>query len=135
MSRPWLLTYQWLTGISDSVTGCLLYVAPAFTLRMLGVYVPADALLYISYIGAFVFAVGLACLYGALLMHVRACVERIETVCLLTAFSRDAVAIYLLQAIAAGKMHASWTSVALFHGTCAALQGIGLRSGWLRNAR
>lgn len=135
MNRSWLLTYQWLTGISDSITGSLLYVAPALTLRMLGVRAPADALLYVSYIGAFAFSVGLAGLYGALLLHVRANAERIETVWLLTAFSRAAVAIYLLQAVAAGRMPAAWASVALFDGICATLQGIGLRKGWLRNAR
>ncbi|HEY3704884.1 MAG TPA: hypothetical protein VGL22_07450 [Terracidiphilus sp.] len=134
MNRSLLLIYQWATGLSDSLTGILLYVAPAFTLRMMGVHAPADAMPYIGYIGAFVLTTGLACLYGAYLLHVRACPERIETVWLLTAFSRAAVAIYIAQAITAGTLENAWISVALFDGACVLVQAIGLSRRWLKHA-
>ena len=135
MKRSLLLAYQWATGLSDSLTGILLYVAPCFTLRMMGVQAPADALPYIGYIGAFVLSVGLACLYGALLLQSGGCTDRIETVWLVTAFARGAVAIYLLQAVATGKLEAMWLTVAAFDGACVLVQGIGLRRRWLKNAR
>jgi hypothetical protein len=135
MKRNALLAYQWVTGLSDTLTGGLLQLAPAFTLRMMGVHAPADALPYVGYIGAFVFSVGLACLYGAYLLHVRACSERIETVWLLTAFARAAVAIYLLFTVLHGNMGSSWMTVVLFDGACVVIQGVGLRRGWLRNAQ
>jgi hypothetical protein len=135
MKRSALLAYQWLTGMADILTGILLYVAPGFVLRMLGVHAPADTLPYISYIGAFVFSVGLACLYGALLVRACACVERIETVWILTGFTRAAVAVYVLQAIVTGKLEAGWISVAAFDGACALVQGIGLRRKWLKDAK
>lgn len=134
MNRTVLLAYQWATGVSDTCTGALLYVAPAFTLRIMGVHAPSDAVPYIGYIGALVLSVGLACLYGAYLMHARECIERIETVWLLTAFSRAAVAIYLLQTILSGALEPAWITVVLFDGACVVVQGSALRGRWLRNA-
>jgi len=135
MRRPLLLAYQLVTGISDAATGILLCVAPAFTLRLMGVHAPADSLPYIGYIGAFVISVGLACLYGARILRLPYSAERIETVWLLTALSRAAVALYLLPEISIGNFSHGWLSVVLFDGTCALVQIIGLRRGWLRNAR
>lgn len=135
MNRTLLMVYQWATALSDTLTGVLLYVVPAFTLRLMGVHAPADALPYLSYIGAFVLSTGLACVYGAVLLHERACSQRIETVWLLTSLSRAAVAIYVLQAVAAGKLETAWMSVAFFDGACVIIQGIGLRRGWLKHAR
>ena len=135
MRRSTLLAYQWVTGLADALTGILLYLAPGFTLRMMGVHAPEDAMPYIGYIGAFVLSVGLACIYGALLVRVCACVERIETVWVLTAFTRAAVAVYVLQAIVTGKLEAAWVSVVLFDGACVLIQGIGLRRKWLKDAK
>lgn len=135
MKRSILLAYQWFTGVADTLTGISLYVAPAFTLRMMGVHAPADAMPYVGYVGAFVLSVGLACIYGALLVRACACVERIETVWVLTAFARAAVAVYLLQAIITGKLEVGWISVVIFDGACVLVQGIGLRRKWLKDAR
>jgi hypothetical protein len=57
MKRPLLVGYQLLIGLSDTLTGALLIVAPALTLRMMLLQAPSDALIYISFMGAFVFAV------------------------------------------------------------------------------
>lgn len=135
MKRPLLFAYQLLTGLSDTLTGAMLCAAPAFTLRAMGVHAPADALPYVGYIGAFVLSVGLACLYGARILRLPGATDRIETVWFLTALARAAVALYLLPEISIGNLQHAWLSVVLFDGTCAVIQGIGLRRGWLRDAR
>ncbi|HUY95703.1 MAG TPA: hypothetical protein VMU71_10405 [Terracidiphilus sp.] len=131
MKHSMLVGYQWATGAADLCTGALLYIAPALTLRMMGLHAPEDAAPYVSYIGAFVLSVGLSCIYGAWLLQRDATSERLETVWLLTAFARSAVAIYVIKGVLAGELEAPWMMVAAFDGVCAAVQGIGLRRGWL----
>jgi hypothetical protein len=133
MNRPILLTYQVLVGISDTSTGALLIVAPEFTLRLMHLQVPSDALAYVSFVGAFVFSVGLACLYGALLMAHKGCRQRIETVWLLTAFTRASVAIFILSQIMTHSLPLGWSTVALTDGACVVIQAVGLRRRWLDN--
>ena len=133
MSRRILIAYQLLIGISDTATGALLIVAPALTLRLMGLHAPSDALPYLSFIGAFVFSVGLACLYGAFLMRCDTEKARLEMVWLLTAFSRAAVSIFVFQQVISGRLEAGWVTVALSDGTMVVIQAIGLRRGWLAN--
>jgi hypothetical protein len=134
MKRSILLAYQWITALSDTLTGALLYLAPALTLRIMGVHAPTDATPYISYIGAFVLSVGLACLYGAVMLNKRAPAERIESVWLLTAISRAAVAIYVLKAMMSQTLEPAWVPVALFDAACVVIQAVGLRQRWLVDA-
>ncbi len=135
MNRSLLIAYQWMTGLSDTLTGTLLYVAPWFALRLMGVHAPADAAPWVGYIGAFVLSVGLAGLYGVHLVSIRAPIERIETVWLLTAFSRAAVVVYLFKCILARQIEPAWMSVVLFDGACVLVQAIGLRKRWLAHAQ
>jgi hypothetical protein len=132
-SKP-LFVYQALTGLSDTGTGWLLCVAPLATLRLLGIDVPREAAPYISYIGAFVLSVGLACLYGLLLLMMAPSSERLETVWLLTAFTRSAVALFIAKSVITGQLPPEWLMVAFFDGGCAAIQAVGLRQRWLRDA-
>ncbi len=134
MKASLLLGYQWVTGLSDAGTGVLLCAAPAFTLRLMGLHVPPDAEPYVSYIGAFVLSVGLACLYGVLLIVRRALMEHLEVVWLLTAFTRSAVAIYVASAVATGTLAPGWLGVAVFDAACVVIQAIGLRKRWLTDA-
>ncbi len=133
MSRRILIGYQLLIGLSDTATGALLIVAPALTLRLMGLHAPSDALPFLSFIGAFVFSVGLACLYGAFLMRCDTEKARLEMVWLLTAFSRAAVAVFVFQQVISGALEAGWLTVALSDGTMVVIQAIGLRRGWLAN--
>ena len=135
MRRSVLLAYQWFTGLSDTCTGVLLYVAPAFTLGLMGIHAPLEANPYISYIGAFVLSVGISCIYGGLLITYNARAERLETVWLLTAFARSAVAIYLLKGILSGELEPAWATVAVFDASCVVFQAIGLRKRWPAHAR
>src|SRR5208337_1798966 len=112
-------------------TGVLLLLAPAFTLRTMGLHVPDDALPFLSFIGAFVFSVGLACLYGFLAMVRREKPCRIEIVWLLTAFPRAGVASFVFAQVISHALEAGWLTVAISDAVCVVIQGIGLRKGWL----
>jgi hypothetical protein len=134
MNRPMIFTYQMLTGLSDASTGALLIISPVFTLRLMGLHVPADSLPYLSFIGAFVLSVGLSCLYGAYLIARCASVPRLEMVWLLTAFTRSGVAIFVVTQILTQTLETGWVTVALSDGACVLIQAIGLRKGWLAHA-
>jgi hypothetical protein len=134
MKRPILTLYQSAIGISDTATGILLVAAPRFTLHLMGLLAPVDALPYLSFIGAFVFSVGLACLYGAKLAACDGCKRKLATVWLLTAITRASVALFVIDSVLAGTLQAGWLTVAACDAGCAGIQAIGLRRGWLDNA-
>lgn len=134
MSRGILIAYQTCIGICDTLTGAMLMISPALTLRLMGLQVPADALPFLSFIGAFVFPVGLACLYGALVLMRKWCLCRLQMVWLSTGFIRASVAIFVVTAVLAQKLETGWLTVAITDGTCVAIQVIGLRKGWLTDA-
>lgn len=134
MKHPVLFGYQAIAGLSDIVTGAMLCAAPEFTLHLMGLHTVADAVPYISYIGAFVLSVGLSYLYGAILIAIEAPPERMEMVWLLTAFTRSAVAIYVVKAVLVGDLESGWITVAAFDAGCALIQAVGLRKRWLFDA-
>ena len=131
MKDLYLLGYQLIAGASDTSTGALLIAAPLFTVRMMGVSVPSDATPFLSFIGAFVLAVGLSYLYGALLVRRTGGVPRLEAVWLLTAIIRSSVAIFVLGAVASRILSPGWLTIAIFDGICVVIQARGLRRGWL----
>jgi hypothetical protein len=133
MKHPFLLTYQLLIGISDTLTGALLIVAPELTLHLMRLHAPAESLPFVSFIGAFVFAVGLSCLYGAYVTSLRPCASKLEVVWLVTALVRSSVAIFVLVSVMTGVLEAGWLTVAVSDGACVVIQATGLRRGWLRN--
>jgi hypothetical protein len=134
MKDLYLLAYQLIAGVSDTFTGMLLLAAPIFTARMMGLSVPYDATPFLSFIGAFVLAVGLSYLYGALLVRRTSGVQRLEAVWLLTAIIRSSVAIFVLAAVLNGTLATGWLFVAIFDGICVIIQARGLRRGWLSHA-
>jgi hypothetical protein len=88
-------------------------------------------LVYLSFIGAFVLSVGLACLYGAYLMIRRGSPCRLEVVWLLTAIIRASVAIFVITQILTHTLEVGWITVAFTDGSCVLIQAMGLRRGWL----
>ena len=100
----------------------------------MSVHAPESSAPFVAYIGAFVLSLGISCLYGAFLFLTPGTTERIEMVWLLTAFSRSAVAIYVLNAVLAHALEPHWLPVALFDGACVIVQGLGLRRRWLVHA-
>lgn len=134
MKRKVLIAYQLFAGLSDLGTGVLLCIAPLATLHLLGLHPPQQSASFVAFIGAFVLSTGIACLYGAQPLFQCDAVERIETVWLLTAFTRSAVAIFIVKSVLIGELEAGWMSVAAFDGVCTVIQAAGLRLGWLRDA-
>lgn len=126
-----LLAYQLVAGFSDTSTGAALIIAPVFTLRQMRLGAPADALPFLSFIGAFVLAVGLSYLYGASLVRRAGCSSRLEAVWLVTAFVRSSVAIFVVAAFISGALATGWLVIAFFDGACVLIQAAGLRRGWL----
>jgi hypothetical protein len=131
MKRHILLVYQLLIAFSDASTGALLMIAPAFTLQLMGLSAPSDSLIYISFIGAFVLSVGLACFYGAFLVYRRGRRTELEIVWVLTAVTRASVAIFVTAQLLTNTLDTGWLTVAAADGTCVLIQAIGLRKGWL----
>ena len=131
MKDLYLLAYQLIAGASDTSTGALLIAAPVFTIRLMGLTVPRDATPFLSFIGAFVLAVGLSYLYGALLIRRSGGMPRLEAVWLLTAIIRSSVAIFILAAVLSGTLPAGWLTIAVFDGICVLIQARGLHRGWL----
>jgi hypothetical protein len=110
MKHRLLFTYQILTGLSDTTTGLLLVTAPTLTLHLMHVTAPADAIPYLSWVGAFVLSVGLACLYGAILTTRPTFTAKLETIWVLTTISRTSVAIFVAAQIATGALASGWYS-------------------------
>ena len=133
MTRPMLIGYQLLIGLSDTLTGALLIFAPETALRLMFLEAPDDALIYVSFIGAFVFSVGVACLYGASLTYREQLGRRLETVWMLTALTRGSVACFVIAQVALRALPTGWLTVAITDGACVLVQAIGLRRGWLKN--
>ena len=114
------------------MTGLLLMIAPAWTLAQMGVRHAPEPVAFGGFIGAFVFSVGAAYLYSASLPLNAANARSWQTVWVLTALSRTAVASFLTWQMAAGRMELAWSTVALTDGILALFQWLGLRKGWLR---
>ena len=126
-----LLAYQLLIGASDTATGLLLLAAPALTLHLMRLHPAAAALPYLSYIGAFVFSVGLACFYGAFLTTRPLYAAQLEVVWLLTAITRASVSLFVFFNVFTGTLESGWLTVALSDGIIALIQFTGLARGWL----
>ena len=134
MRRHFLLGYQLLTGLSDTSTGIMLIAAPATTLHLMTLHASPETLPFLSYVGAFVLAVGIACLYGAwLLMTHPVLVQKLQTVWLLTAITRGLVSVFVVVKVLSGSLEFGWFTVALTDGALALFQTIGLVRGWLGN--
>lgn len=132
MKRHLLVTYQILTGLSDTSTGLLLLFAPALTLRLMELHAAPASLPFLSYVGAFVLSIGIACFYGAILALRPAMSEKLEVVWLLTGITRALVAAFVLFSILHKSLETGWVTVALTDGFLALLQFYGLSRGWLK---
>ena len=134
MNRNALLAYQLITGASDAFTGALLMIVPGMTLALMKLPAPKDDLVYLSYIGSFVFAVGLCGLYGFRLVLRGDRKKQLGTVWLLTALMRASVAVFVFQQVVAGTLAPGWIMVAGFDGCCVVIQAVGLRRRWVAYA-
>ena len=139
MSRKYrlgLTIYQYAAGLCDMSTGLLLVFAPAWTLHLMGISVPPQPIEFTSFIGVFVFSVGLTYFWVALIWPLSAAsIPTWQTQWLITALIRILVALFLLSEIASGRMEPRWIVVALSDGVLALIQWYGLCRGWLKLAQ
>lgn len=97
-----------LAGGGDLLTGLGLVAAPALTLAAMGVRVPgAEALVFVSFVGAFVGAVGASYLFALW----NGAPERLRAVFRITVLFRLAAGGYVAAAVAAGRLEWPWLSV------------------------
>ncbi len=130
--RTLVLLYHCIAGLTDTGTGLLLLLAPAWTLHLMGVSQLPQPIWYASYIGVFVLAVGasyFAILRNPLTQSARANCWRTQW--MVTALIRSALAIFILAEIATGTMQIAWIAVALTDGLYASIQWIGLGRNWI----
>jgi len=117
-------------GSMDALTGLLLIFAPGLVLRLLKVEAPSpDAMLFLSWIGVFVMAVGLS--YGLALGRHRGSGE---AVWMFTSLARILVTVFLIIQITQRNMAPAWALVAFSDGVVALVQMVILRKGWWREA-
>ena len=115
-------------GAMDALTGLLLILVPKQVLALLGIAPPSpDGLVFLSWIGVFVMAVGLS--YGMALGKRR---SRSETVWAFTALVRVLVAVFLTIKITEGALPSAWATVAVSDGFVALVQVTILRKDWWR---
>lgn len=113
-------------GAMDAVTGLLLILVPELVLRLLRIDPPSpDAMVFLSWIGVFVMAVGLS--YGFALRGRRSAGE---TVWMFTALVRILVCVFLTTRITMGCIAPAWLVVAVSDGVVGLVQMMILRKGW-----
>ena len=128
MNRRVVMLWSVAVGMMDLVTGCLLVVAPAWTLVQMRVPVPNDqALPFLSWIGVFVGMVGASYFLG---LWRRSGISLVM-VWRLTAWFRAAVAVFVFASISTGRLDGAWFLVGVTDVVIAVVQWIGLRRQWI----
>jgi len=136
ISRKFFTYYQLAAGACDSLTGILLLTAPQFALKLMGVRnVPANSHIFISFIGAFVFSVGLTYLLFASSPSSDLQLGSARAVWLITAVERLCAGGFVLIAVLSRALEPAWFSITLVDLSLAAFQLVGLRKKWLEELR
>jgi hypothetical protein len=135
LSRKSLLIALCLfAGLMDTASGSLLTLWPQLALKLMGVApVAAEALVFVRFIGAFVFSVG--CLYLFALFPVITANRWgwMSGVFAATAWVRAVICIFTTFAILFGALSLSWWSVPVSDGLLALLQVWIIGKGWLQS--
>ena len=114
-------------GSMDATTGLLLMLTPAWTLRLMGLQaIGTEAQVFLSWMGAFVFAVGAS--YFLVLRGTAS--GRGEMVWQMTALVRAVVAVFVVTKVALGVLEPLWLSVAVTDALVALGQWIGIQKKW-----
>ncbi len=122
--------FQWCVGACDACTGLLLVLVPVWTLHLMRMESLPDPPDIISFVGIFVFAVGIS----YFLVNADD-VAGWKMQWRITALVRLLVAAFLLWKITASGWEIRWVSVLLTDLTIATIQIIGLKRGWLGGSR
>jgi hypothetical protein len=123
------IIFWWNAGVGsmDAATGLLLMWAPAWTLRLMGLQpVGAEARVFLSWMGAFVFSVGAS--YFLVLRGDEP--RRGEMVWQMTALVRAVVAVFVVTKVAQGTLEPLWLTVAVTDAAVAVVQWRGIQKQW-----
>lgn len=132
----WIIAFQYAAGLCDTCTGLLLIAAPELAVRMMRVETAPSPIVFLSYIGVFVLAVGLSYLWIAWRSPLsQETALAWKTQWQITALIRSAIAVFLAVAIAAHQLDIAWLLVAFTDGVVACIQWLGLYRGWLAHGR
>lgn len=128
-SRASFSMFQLTAGSCDALTGVLLMVAPSFALRWMGVQrLPTDITL-VSFIGAFVFSVGLSYLIFWRFPDTERQIVGLQTMWLVTGIERLCVALFVAIACFSGRLEPAWISVSIVDFCIAVFQFTFMRRG------
>lgn len=123
------LLFWWNMGVGsmDAMTGLLLMLTPAWTLRLMGLQaIGTEAQVFLSWMGAFVFSVGAS--YFLVLRGNEP--GRGEMVWQMTSLVRAVVAVFVVSKVAQGVLEPLWLSVAATDALVAMGQWIGIQKKW-----
>ena len=136
ISRKFFNHYQLAAGACDTITGILLLAAPQFTLKLMGVrQITENSYIFISFIGAFVFSVGLTYLLFASSPSSDLQLGFARAAWLITAVERLCAGGFVMIAVLSRGLEPAWFSITLVDLSLAAFQLVGLRKKWLEELR
>jgi len=121
--------FWWNAGVGamDACTGLLLLFVPTLTLRLMGLQaIGAEAQIFLSWMGAFVFGVGASYF---LALRVRS-PEEGEMIWKMTALVRAVIAMFVIAQVSRGTLEPLWLSVAATDAFVALVQLVGLKRSW-----
>lgn len=121
-ARTSFTIFQLIAGAGDATTGLFLLLAPSFTLRLMGISRTTGDLIFVSFIGAFVFAVGLSYLIYIRVPRNELEIAGLRAVWLLTGMERLCVALFITIAFASSRLEPAWLTVSIFDLVFAAFQ-------------
>ena len=127
--RSLTIAYTALAGGMDAITGPWLVFAPASALAAMGVDPEPDAL-FISFVGAFVGAVGWSYLWALREWLKKGDTAFLRAVWRVTILFRLAAGAFCATQVALDKLGLGWASIPLADFTLAAVQIWLLRAGW-----
>lgn len=115
--------YALCAGLMDSLSGLLLMFMPEHTLKMMRVpEVSAEAAVFVSFVGAFVFSVGVLYLFGLIPLLINGKRSALGAIFLITAWVRGVICAFTTYAIVRGHLGIAWSSVPLSDGALAIFQ-------------
>lgn len=114
MKNPrFIFLFHYATGLMDVLTGILLILAPAMTLKLMQVTPRDEAPELVSYIGVFVFAVGGSHFLAGAFPTDQVSRERWRTIWKTSALVRFSVAAYVTVKVVSQVLEPRWLSVAI----------------------
>jgi hypothetical protein len=121
--RKTVMAVVFAAGAMDTCSGLLLMFVPTLALRLMGVASPAEeALIFVRFIGAFVFSVGTLYFFAGQRFL---CRGDSDSFCLLlgaTAWVRLVIFLFTVSAIVMRSLSLAWWTVPATDGTLAVLQ-------------